>query len=78
MTVYGQAICGKIVLCCWTYLCDYLHLLALAVLRLRDGGLEPLDKLVIEFLGEDKSVSEQLRLGPPRLEALISTLPQHS
>jgi hypothetical protein len=43
-----------------TYLCDDFHLLALAVLGFRDGCLEALDKLVIEFLVRKKSAGGDL------------------
>jgi hypothetical protein len=39
-----------------TYLCDDLHLLALAVLGFRDGSLETLEELIVEFLHGSKSV----------------------
>jgi hypothetical protein len=39
-----------------TYLCYDLHLLALAVLGFRDGSLETLEELIVEFLHGSKSV----------------------
>lgn len=43
-----------------TYLCNDFHLLALAVLRFRDRGLESLEKFVIKFLHLEMSVHEKL------------------